>query len=118
MELVLGLVIGFLGGLAAGFGLNLMWQKRGMPATSHKGEPAAAGQGDNLLESILGGSAGTPVKTEADRIAELRQNLRVKFLHDENQVEQAITREREHAPDGSMVQWLEAAIFRWERENR
>ena len=58
------------------------------------------------------------MKTEADRLEELRQNLRVKFLYDEARVEEAVARERDRAPDAGMIQWLEAAIFRWERENR
>lgn len=120
MDLILGLVVGFLAGLAVGFGLNFYWQRRAaaMP-------PAAsphAGHSDNLLETILGGgpaaAASPAVKTEAERVEELRQNLRLKFLFDEDKVEQAITREREQAPDASLAQLLEAAVYRWERENR
>jgi hypothetical protein len=119
MELFLGLVLGFFGGLAVGFGLSLYWQRQAARSQPLPTPPPPGQGGVNLLDTILGGS-NPPAATNstADRVQELRQNLRLKFLYDENKVEDAIAREREAKPDGTMQDWLEAAIFRWERENR
>ncbi len=51
-------------------------------------------------------------------VTSLRQNLRLKVMHDEDKVERLIDMERERAPNASHRELLEAAIERWERDNR
>ena len=76
----------------------------------------------NALDLILSDDSGTHVATadtrDAARLRALRQNLRVKFLHDESKVERALVFERNRMPNAPEVQLLESAIYRWERDNR
>jgi hypothetical protein len=50
--------------------------------------------------------------------AALRQNLRLKAGYDESAIERLIQLEREREPDATLSTLMEAAIERWERENR
>lgn len=55
---------------------------------------------------------------DSPRAAELRQNLRLKFLHQEDKVEDAIQFERDRMPTASLEELMQAAITRWERDNQ
>ena len=50
--------------------------------------------------------------------ADLRQNLRLKVLYDEERIERLIDFERQRMPGASIEALMQAAIERWERENR
>lgn len=51
-------------------------------------------------------------------IEALRQNLRLKVLYDETKIDHLIAMERERLPKGSLAELMQAAIERWERDNR
>jgi hypothetical protein len=71
-----------------------------------------------LIDDLLKGLEQEPAASEQETVAQLRQDLRRKFLHDEEKVEQAIAFERERQPQAGEVDLLRAAIHRWERDNR
>ena len=66
----------------------------------------------SLLNPTQNATAGDPA------LEPLRQNLRLKFLHDEAKVDDAIAFERERDPSGNLEKWMRAAIARWERDNQ
>jgi hypothetical protein len=51
-------------------------------------------------------------------LAALRQNLRLKVGWDESKIDRLIQLERERMPKASLQTLMEAAIDRWERDNR
>ena len=51
-------------------------------------------------------------------LAALRQNLRLKVGWDESKIDRLIQLERERLPKASLQTLMEAAIERWERDNR
>jgi hypothetical protein len=53
-----------------------------------------------------------------EELAALRQNLRVKCGHDEAKVDRLIEAERRRVPEAPEVKLIQAAIDRWERDNR
>jgi len=50
--------------------------------------------------------------------ADLYENLLRKVGWDEGVVERLVDFERDRAPNGTRIQWLESAIERWERDNK
>jgi hypothetical protein len=48
----------------------------------------------------------------------LRQNLRLKLGYNEPAIDRLIELERERLPDASLPVLMQAAIERWERDNR
>ena len=52
------------------------------------------------------------------KLAGLRQNLRLKLGYDEAKIDRLIGLERERMPTASTQALMEAAIERWERDNR
>ena len=48
-------------------------------------------------------------------VAALQQELRAKFMHDEQKVKDAIAYERERNPSGSEEEFARAAVYRWDR---
>lgn len=70
----------------------------------------------NSLEAL--GLLPKPVKADPREVARLRQNLRVKVMHDEALIDRLVEAERERMPTASAVEWYRAAIERWERDNR
>ncbi len=99
LGLIVGVVLGA-GGTAAAFHFG---QRR-----SPDPAPAAS-----LLDHIL-----TESSASLDYLEELRQSLRVKFLHDEHKIQDALEFERARAPNATEEELLRAANERWERENR
>jgi hypothetical protein len=67
---------------------------------------------DGFLDSIMA------EEDEDEVVARLRRNLRVKVFHDDAKLERLIENERRRTPGASMRILLEAAIERWERDNR
>lgn len=63
-------------------------------------------------------SVRKPVQEDQAEIASLRHNLRLKMFYDEEKIDRAIEFERARLPNGTLKQWMEIAIARWERENR
>lgn len=59
-----------------------------------------------------------PSRPYVSKIDRLRQNLRTKTLHDEALIDRMIQNERERLPNANMEVWMEAAIARWEYDNR
>ena len=55
---------------------------------------------------------------DSTKLAGLRQNLRLKLGYDEAKIDRLIGLERERTPKASMQTLMEAAIERWERDNR
>ncbi|HEX4320911.1 MAG TPA: hypothetical protein VHZ52_08415 [Acidobacteriaceae bacterium] len=64
--------------------------------------------------------ANKPKKQVSDPavIAQLRQNLRLKVGYNEETIDRLIGLERERNPNAPLNTLMEAAIERWERENR
>lgn len=54
---------------------------------------------------------------ENDLVLSLRQNLLLKALGNASVVERLVAFERTKNPAGDQVQWLDAAIRQWERDN-
>lgn len=52
------------------------------------------------------------------KIERLHQNLRLKTGYNEEIIQRLIQFERERLPNANMEVWMEAAIDRWERDNR
>src|SRR5262249_44116870 len=102
-----GLLLGFAAGVIASAGVYLLTHSR--PKPRRQEETVHATALDAILESQ---------DQEANLRENLRQNLRVKFMHDEEKINRAIEAERERAPNASEVELLQAAIYRWERDNR
>lgn len=50
-------------------------------------------------------------------VIELRKNLLLKALGNESVVDRLVAFERTRNPAGDHIQWLEAAIRRWEHDN-
>lgn len=50
-------------------------------------------------------------------VIEIRRNLLLKALGNESVVERLVAFERTKNPAGDHIQWLEAAIRRWEHDN-
>jgi hypothetical protein len=82
----------------------------------------------NIYRSILGNPAGatpappsfshaTPPLEDAALTARLHQDLRLKFLYQEDKVENAIQFERDRNPTASLNDLMQAAIARYERDN-
>jgi hypothetical protein len=114
-------LLGLILGLAAGIGGTIAVFRANRPALPavQSGNVASAGAGTPLLDQILSGTFTMPETTQGpSRLTELRQNLRVKFLHDETKVNDAIEFERSREPAAGEEEWLRAANERWERENR
>jgi len=64
-------------------------------------------------------NTGPPERSEdAATIAALRQNLRLKVLYNEEAIDRLIEFERSRTPGASFQTLMEAAIERWERDNR
>lgn len=71
--------------------------------------------GAEAYRSLMGmqpAASATNPATEA-----LRQNLRVKYLYQEDKIDAAIAYERERNPSANEEQAMQAAITRWERDN-
>jgi hypothetical protein len=107
-DLLLGLLLGFGVGVAATAAVFLRARRPPSPAAP-PAPPPADPAGKALLDSML---------QEADAATDLRQNLRLKFLYDEEKIEEAIAYERQRQPEASQEELMRAAITRWERENR
>ena len=74
--------------------------------------------GASVLEWCMGPDPANRGTADATEIAQLRQNLRVKTLHNEGLIDRLVQAERERSPSASEVECYRAAIRRWERENR
>jgi hypothetical protein len=74
--------------------------------------------GAAVYRELMGAGTGSSASAESPRLQELRQNLRVKLLYQEDKVDAAIQFERERNPSASLEQLMVAAIERWERDNR
>jgi hypothetical protein len=98
----LGLGVGFCGGLV----YSGMSKKKRKPRVAMPAPPTPR----ISLEELIAG--GPP--TAAD---DLRQNLRLKFMYDEDKVDRAIQLERERDPGAGVEELMKAAIQRWERDN-
>jgi hypothetical protein len=73
--------------------------------------------GKEALDRILGGPLPTPVNQPAVSGA-LRQNLLLKCGHNQELTNRLIADERARLPNGTELEWTQAAIDRWERDNR
>lgn len=91
----------FAGGVAAGVVGTLLVQRSGI-----------------LSRKFDLGSLKVASGSDVSRCESLRQNLRVKFMYDENKVDRAVAFERERDPHGKEDSWLRAAVDRWEQNNR
>ena len=58
------------------------------------------------------------VPQNQELITQLRQNLRLKVMYDEAKIDRLIDFERQRNPNGNEVELMQAAIERWERQNR
>jgi len=63
-------------------------------------------------------SSPSSQSTNASTSSALRQNLRLKCGFDEGKIDRLIEHERSQNPNASADTLMEAAIERWERENR
>jgi hypothetical protein len=72
-----------------------------------------------LIQRTRGPSATSkPAREDSAKVAGLRQNLRLKLGYDEAKIDRLIELERERMPRASLQALMEAAIERWERDNR
>jgi hypothetical protein len=55
---------------------------------------------------------------DTDELGLLIRNLRAKCLQNEETVKRLIDVEKELRPEGNEIDWIRAAIVRWERDNR
>jgi hypothetical protein len=62
--------------------------------------------------------SSTPVSSEESEVGDMRQNLRLKVMYDEEKIDRLIEAERRRTPDASLAQLMRGAIERWERDNR
>lgn len=108
MEFFLGFVVGTVVGVFA----TLAVKAGRAPGLVMSQAPSGPEKTPSLIDQFIGDDPA------AARVEELRQNLRVKFLHDETKVERAIRDERERTPGATEEELLKAAIYRWERDNR
>lgn len=132
MELVSGLVVGFLLGLGVGW---LLGAKQGgaaaaRPESSDVPSPLPPPATGGPLHSAAVGGTDAPVsafgnlltemleQSPQTQIAEMRQDLRRKCLFDDAAVERLVALEREQDPSADELVWLRAAIRRWENDNR
>ncbi len=84
--------------------------------TRRRSKPPVAGA--DVYRALMNGT-GPPAPAETNpRLAELRQNLRVKLLYQEDKIDAAIAMERERDPKASLEQLMQRAIVRWERDNQ
>jgi len=104
-------------GLAAGFCLGLVYaglsksKRIARPVKRPSERPVEQPAAPSIsIDDLLAG--GPP--TAAD---ELRQNLRLKFMYDEEKVDRAIATERERDPGAGEEELMRSAIQRWERDN-
>lgn len=103
-----GLLLGILVGAAG----TLMYTKRKKRPRPTPAKPTPTTTPRVSLDDIVG--AGS----QDDRVEQLRQNLRLKYMYDEEKMERAIAFERERQPQAPPEEHLQAAIERWERDNR
>jgi hypothetical protein len=85
------------------------WRKQ------QRSRPAANAEVFRSLLNVPGQAAPARADPETE---ELRQNLRVKLLYQEDKIDQAVAHERERNPGGTSADLMRAAIQRWERDNR
>lgn len=100
--------IGVMIGAAVGVCLSLIFYKF---AKRSKAPSQLGSQQERLLVYA------TPNQHQR-HIAELRQNLRLKFMYDEAKIDRAIDLERKRIPNVPLEELMQAAIERWERDNR
>ena len=74
--------------------------------------------GADVYRSLMNGTPPPPTAESNPRLNELRQNLRVKLLYQEDKIDAAIALEREHDPNATLEQLMQKAIVRWERDNQ
>jgi hypothetical protein len=119
MELAIGILIGLAVGASLGFFLGRRSAAR--PAAPPRPAPAKAAGAVSvaLLDEMRdrpGARASAP-RPGADAAA-LRQDLRLKCTYDEAKIDRLIDAERERTPRASLEELMQAAVARWERDNR
>jgi hypothetical protein len=102
MGIVLGCIVAFVFGVIT-FRFGMKWWRR------HKRRRHALPHP---------GGHSTPIFTGSEKIPALRQNLLRKVVWDEAVFERLIEFERTRLPNAPLHTLLEAAIERWERDNR
>ena len=110
-ELWIGVCLGVVLTLAVQWMLKRKPQKPTAEVLEFPLRPAAPSS-SGFLDSIM------EEETEDEVIERLRRNLRVKVSHNDEQLNRLIESERKRQPEASMRILLEAAIERWERDNR
>ena len=74
---------------------------------------------DSFIRRLIGKPyAAEEIFGDALDQAVLYKDLLLKVGGDPQTVERLILFERQHAPEGNRIQWLQNAILRWERDNR
>ena len=128
VEGLLGFVLGLLVGAAATW-LLLRRSPTSVAPVPHHRQPSSTANtpplsipaGASLLDAMLGDTesaeSSSAESSPEQMAADLRQNLRVKYLHDEVKIKRALDVERQRDPEASEIELLKAAIYRWEREN-
>src|SRR5438128_4703097 len=101
-DILLGLLLGFLGGLCVGTACGVLLGKRSAapPTRDMAGVP--------LPEGLLSGPDEETTLRE-----NLRQDLRLKYMYDEDKIDSAIQFERERNPQANDIELMRAAIYRW-----
>jgi hypothetical protein len=122
-DIKVGLLIGFALGICA----TMAWytfvarlrKRRDCLETGQPSVRPAPPSGSEFAR-LLGGSppGTTPKGQNTTVVAGLRQNLRLKFMHDEAKIDRAVSYERERNPGGTEEELMRAAIYRWERDNK
>jgi hypothetical protein len=113
---VQGVLVGLPVGAFIGIGIAHVLSR----GRKEKASAAHSSSHPSDFEALLGigGTSPTPPRAASQEAARLRQDLRTKFLHDEQKVIDAIALERERSPNADEIELLKLAIYRYERDNR
>lgn len=115
--------------LFAGF-VYLIWRGTNSKgkAQSRSGEEGANDQQRNAGErTARSATQGSPVgpttaaeeaRYEREKIEKMRHNLRLKCMYNEELIDRLIDAERQRLPGAVLETHMQAAIERWERDNR
>lgn len=121
-----GVIIGLTVGLLVCAGLYFIFKRPKAPSESARVLPKQNKQSSSSLPkskaSIAGAQPAQRLPPRAsgnpELIIKLRQNLRLKVMSDEAKIDRLIDFERKYNPNGSEEELMQAAIDRWEDDNR
>ncbi len=104
--------------ILVGLILAFALKRRGRRAKAHPFRNLSPRSTSTVFHEVHTRAVVTPsVGGEDSLVLTLRQNLLLKALGNASVVERLVAFERTKNPTGDQVQWLDAAIRRWEHDN-